>query len=46
MVTFLNHYFCCHCRRMWANVWNCACNDKCASCGKEMEPYLSKDIQA
>jgi hypothetical protein len=34
---FINFYR--HCDRVWIDVWDCACNDECPVCRKEIEPY-------
>lgn len=36
---FHNFYECLTCDEHWDDHWSCACNDKCPSCGKEIEPY-------
>lgn len=37
---FLNKYAC-PCGETWEDQWSCACNDRCPSCNKEIEPYVS-----
>ena len=41
---FDNHYTCV-CGEEWTDVWHCACNDKCPSCNKEIEPHTSEEIE-
>lgn len=38
---FQNSYKC-DCGEEWEDNWSCACNDRCPSCNKEIEPYESK----
>jgi hypothetical protein len=33
-----------HCGETWEETWECACNDKCPVCGKEIEPLEYRDI--
>jgi hypothetical protein len=40
---FLNLYKC-PCGEEWEDLWDCACNDKCPQCNKEIEPYYSEEI--
>lgn len=42
-MTFLNHYEC-TCGEKWTDKWSCACNDRCPSCRKEIEPHDSEDL--
>ena len=42
---FINKYWCSECNENWVDVWSCACNDKCPSCNKEIEPYESTDVR-
>lgn len=37
-----NHYLC-PCGEKWEDRWDSCCNDKCPSCNKEIEPYISDD---
>jgi hypothetical protein len=37
---FTNHYRCV-CGTEWEDTWDCACNDRCPSCNKEIEPHHS-----
>lgn len=39
-----NHYSCPDCAEAWSDTWYCACNDKCPSCGAEIEPQDSEDL--
>lgn len=32
-------YYNCSCGEVWEDEWDCACNDKCPVCNKEIEPY-------
>lgn len=42
---FLNSYRCDRCDTEWQDVWSCACNDQCPSCGtKDIEPFESEEI--
>ncbi len=38
---FLNKYRCEACNEEWEDTWDCACNDKCPRCNKEIEPFES-----
>ncbi|WAR45989.1 hypothetical protein [Methylomonas rapida] len=40
-VRYLNQYRCLYCQTEWEDVWDCACNDRCPDCNKEIEPYES-----
>lgn len=42
MAEWLNHYLC-PCGEEWEDEWDCQCNDRCPSCNKEVEPYISDD---
>ena len=42
---YSNHYRCPHCRQEWQDEGDCACNDKCPACNKEIEPYASELIE-
>lgn len=33
-----------HCGITWDDVWDCACNDRCPLCGKEIEPLSWSDV--
>jgi len=39
---YINHYEC-PCGEQWIDEWDCACNDKCPACNKEVEPHHSED---
>lgn len=41
---FRNSYHCESCNEDWEDEWDCACNDKCPTCNKEIEPYESEEI--
>jgi hypothetical protein len=43
-IRFLNHYECPFDGTEWSDEWSCACNDKCPTCNKEIEPYESEEI--
>ncbi|NOV30743.1 hypothetical protein [Methylomonas sp. ZR1] len=43
-VRYLNHYRCPYCQTEWEDEWDCACNDRCPHCNKEIEPYESSLI--
>lgn len=34
-----HNFYECPCGEKWDDYWSCACNDKCSSCNKEIEPY-------
>lgn len=40
-VRYLNQYRCPYCQTEWEDVWDCACNDRCPDCNKEIEPFES-----
>ena len=42
MSKLVNHYLC-PCGNEWEDEWDCQCNDRCATCNKEVEPYISDD---
>jgi len=44
-VRYLNQYRCPYCQTEWEDVWDCACNDRCPDCNKEIEPYESALIE-
>jgi len=29
----------------WEDEWDCACNDRCPSCNKEIEPYYCEEVE-
>lgn len=37
------NYYKCPCGEEWQDHWDCACNDKCPKCNKEIEPYESEE---
>lgn len=39
---FRNFYEC-PCGCAWDDLWDCACNDKCPICNKEIEPNRSEE---
>jgi len=41
---FVNYFRCPVDNAHWADSWSCACNDKCPTCGREIEPYKSLDL--
>jgi len=43
-IRFINHYRCPDDGTEWTDRWSCACNDKCPTCNKEIEPYKSQEI--
>jgi len=45
-VRYLNHYRCPYCQTEWEDEWDCACNDRCPDCNKEIEPYDSTVIDS
>src|SRR6266705_3598947 len=45
-IRFINHYQCPDDGTEWTDRWSCACNDKCPTCNKEIEPYESEEIDA
>lgn len=44
VTTFRNHYHCEECDESWSDVWCCASNDQCPSCGREIEPEDSDEV--
>jgi hypothetical protein len=44
--TRYRNYYECPCGESWEDVHSCMCNDKCVSCGKEIEPSESIEIDA
>ncbi|WP_445368699.1 hypothetical protein ACH5Y9_04710 [Methylomonas sp. BW4-1] len=44
-VRYLNQYRCAYCQTEWEDEWDCACNDRCPDCNKEIEPYESALIE-
>ena len=45
-IRFINHYRCPDDGTEWTDHWSCACNDRCPTCDKEIEPYESEEIDA
>ena len=45
-IRFLNQYRCPDDGTEWSDEWSCACNDRCPTCDKEIEPYESEEIDA
>ena len=45
-IRFVNHYRCPDDGTEWTDRWSCACNDRCPTCNKEIEPYESEEIDA
>jgi hypothetical protein len=43
MFQYVNHYECDRCHHLWADEWDCMCDDRCPLCSLEMTPYLSYD---
>src|ERR1700731_3205716 len=43
-IRFMNHYQCPDDGTERTDRWSCACNDKCPTCNKEIEPYESDEI--
>lgn len=43
--TMINYYECNDCNQSWEDTHSCACNDKCPSCNKEIEPFTSEYIK-
>jgi hypothetical protein len=43
---YINHYCCPYCQLEWQDEWDCACNDRCPTCNKEIEPYESDLIES
>ena len=44
MAWFLKYYRHDKCGTRWKDQWSCACNDKCPTCGAEIEPYDWDDL--
>ncbi|KAA0888745.1 hypothetical protein [Oryzomonas rubra] len=42
MPKFLNHYT--HCGRIWSDLWDSKCNDRCPVCRAEIEPHASDKV--
>ena len=43
---YSNHYCCPYCGLEWHDEWDCACNDRCPTCNKEIEPYESDLLES
>jgi hypothetical protein len=41
----MNQYAHQACGVAWESEWDCACNDECPTCGAEIEPYCSYQLQ-
>lgn len=41
---FVNYYRCPNDGTGWSDIWTATCNDRCPACGREIEPYTSKDL--
>jgi hypothetical protein len=41
---FVNYYLCPIDNAHWSDTWSCTCDDKCPTCGREIEPYKSLDL--
>jgi len=41
---FVNFYRCDADGTAWVNSWSATCNDRCPTCGREIEPYKSEDL--
>lgn len=42
---WLRLYYRCDCGEEWEDEWDCACNDLCPSCNKEIEPYYCDEVE-
>lgn len=42
-MTRWRNYYLCPCGNEWEDEWDASCNDKCGTCNKEIEPYISDD---
>lgn len=43
---FRNYYNCPYDDTSWIAEWSCQCNDRCPTCGAEIEPNGSEDIDS
>ena len=43
---FANPYDCPVCGRAWDDIWDCGCDDECATCGLTVSPTTSELIRA
>lgn len=41
----LNFYKHDDCKAHWVDLWSCGCDDRCPTCGAEIEPYSSLDVR-
>lgn len=41
--TSFRNFYLCPCGAHWEDDWDCACNDHCPDCDREIEPYASDD---
>ena len=46
MAWYSNQYCCPYCQLEWDDEWDCACNDRCPTCNKEIEPYESELLES
>jgi hypothetical protein len=42
---YLNAYRCPACGNEWDDVWDCGCDDDCASCGTVSSPIESEQVR-
>jgi hypothetical protein len=40
---YVNHYCCPDDGAEWTMTWSCMCDDRCPTCGHEIEPYKSEE---
>jgi hypothetical protein len=45
-IRFINYYRCPDDGTEWTDRWSCACNDRCPTSDKEIEPYESIEISS
>lgn len=45
MLLFINHYYCEDCDEEWSSEWDCACDDHCPQCWREIEPFDSDEVE-
>lgn len=45
MTLFRNHYYCEDCGHEWSDEWSCMCDDECSSCGRDIEPHESYELE-
>lgn len=41
----LQNFYECPCGTSWQDLWSCACNDRCPTCNREIEPSNSKTVR-